>query len=205
MNTQRLAEHVGPALIGAGIGTLWWMWGLPVPFFVAVFGVAFALWAIAQLVMLVVSGTAMLYVDPKGTSTPHKAEYSQAKALAAQGRYEEAVAAYEIAAAESGGDPTPYIAIARIQRDQLGDHEAAAGWFRRVRRDATLTPGLELLVAQELVELYTKKLGQPRRAIPELARIPGLAPGTAQAEAAERELATLRARLLDEEEDRPPP
>jgi len=48
-------------------------------------------------------------------------------------------------------------------------------------------------VAQELIELYRHKLDEPRRAMPELARIAQLVPGTPQAEAATRELAELRA------------
>ena len=143
-----------------------------------------------------------------GATTPHRAEYSQAQALAAQGRYREAADAYEIAAAESEGDPTPYIAIARILRDHLADYQSAAAWFRRARRDAVLTAGQELLVSQELIELYRERLGEPRRAIPELARIPRIVPNTPQAESAARELADLRIQLqedLDRGQDPPPP
>lgn len=191
--------HLGAAAVGFGVGLVWVVWtGGALPLYTPLLTAA-GVWAVTQLVLRVAVGTVAAYADPSGATTPHRAEYSQAQALAAQGRYADAVAAYELAAAESAGDPTPYVAIARIQRDHLGDYELAAAWFRRARRDARLDAGLELLVAQELIELYTKRMGQPQRAIPELARIPRLLPGSAQASAAEREIATLRAALRDEE------
>jgi len=191
-----MTYHVGPAAVGFGVGAMWVIWTGALPFYTPLLTAA-ATWAITQLVLRLVVGTAAAYADPTGSTTPHRAEYSQARALAAQGRYTEAVAAYELAAAESAGDPTPYVEIARIQRDQLRDCESAAAWFRRARRDARLNAGQELLVTQELIELYTKRLGQPQRAIPELARIPRLLPGSPQAAAAEREIAALRATLGD--------
>jgi tetratricopeptide (TPR) repeat protein len=79
-----------------------------------------------------------------------------------------------------------------------GRYEEAAAWFRRARRDATLPPGHDLLVSQELIELYRGRLGQPQRAIPELARICERFPGTPNAAAAEGELAALRAQIANE-------
>jgi hypothetical protein len=188
-----MAHHVGPAALGFGIGLTWLVWtGGALPVFTPVL-TAVGVWAITQAVLRLTVGTVGMYADPSGATTPHRAEYSQARALAAQGRYREALAAYELAAAESAGDPVPYVEIARILRDHVVDYEGAAAWFRRARRDATLAAGQELLIAQELIELYTKRLGQPHRAIPELARIPRLLPGTPQAAAAEREIAEIRA------------
>jgi tetratricopeptide (TPR) repeat protein len=192
-------DHLGPAALGFGIGIIWLMWtGGALPFYTPLLTAA-GVWGITRVVVWIAMAVTSAYMDPSGASTPHRAEYSQAQALAARGRYRDAVAAYEIAAAESGGDPVPYVEIARIHRDRLADYETAAAWFRRARRDATLGPGLELLVTQELIELYTKRLGQPQRAIPELARIPRLVPGTPQAQAAERQLASLRAVMRDED------
>jgi hypothetical protein len=148
---------------------------------------------------------ASTYLGLRGGTTPRPPEYSRAQALVAQGRYREAVAAYEIGAAESDGDPEPYLAIARILRDHLGEGANAAAWFRRARRDARLTPGQQLLVAQELIELYTTRLGEPRRAIPELALISRIVPGTPHADAAARQLADLRAALPADGTEGPPP
>ena len=196
-------QHVLPAVLGFGVGLVWVVW-LGWPLYAPVL-IAIGVWAFVQGVVRVAGGITGRYAGLRGDTTPPKREYSAAQALAAQGRYKEAVAAYELAAAESGGDPEPYVAVARILRDHLRDFEGAASWFRRARRDATLTPGLQLLVAQELIELYTAHLRQPQRAIPELARIPGLVPGTPQAAAAERQMAALRATVRDDEApDRPP-
>jgi hypothetical protein len=196
-----LTPHVGPAFIGFGVGLMWVIFtGGALPVYTPLLTGA-GVWAITQLVLRIVVGTTAAYADPTGATTPPHAEYSRPQALAAQGRYQEAVEAYELAAAESEGDPTPYIALARIQRDHLANYQAAADWLRRARRDATLPPGLELLVAQELIELYRTRLGEPRRAIPELARIPQIAPNTPQAEAAIQELAQLRAQLQEELRD----
>jgi tetratricopeptide (TPR) repeat protein len=158
--------------------------------------VAVGVWAITQLAITVGSAIAGRSLGLTGDTTPPRREYSAPQALAAQGRYEEAALAWEIAAAESAGDPEPYLALARLFRDHLGRPEDAAGWFRRARRDAALPPGYDLLVSQELIELYRSKLGQPERAIPELARICERFPGTPNAAAAERELATLRETLV---------
>lgn len=180
--------------MGFGVGLMWVVWtGGALPIYTPLLTAA-GVWAITQLVLRIGVGTVAAYADPRGTTTPHRIEYSQAQTLTAQGRFAEAVAAYEVAAAESAGDPTPYLEIARIHRDHLADHEAAAAWFRRARRDARLGAGHDLLIAQELIELYMK-MNQPRRAIPELARIPRLLPGSPQAAAAERQIAALRETL----------
>jgi len=189
-------QHVLPAVLGFGVGLVWVVW-LGWPLYTPPL-IAAAVWAFVQGVLRLTGGLTSRYTGLSGDTTPPRREYSAAQALAAQGRYREAVAAYELGAAESDGDPEPYLAIARILRDHLGDLEDAGAWFRRARRDATLNKGQELLVTQELIELYTKRLNQPQRAIPELARIPTLVPGTPQAEAAERQLAALRAVPDDE-------
>lgn len=199
-----LVQHVGPLALGFGVGTVWVVWtGMPLytPVVVAVL-----VWGIVQLATGGAGRVASMYLGLRGGTTPRPREYSHAQALVAQGRYREAVDAYEIAAAESDGDPEPYLAIARILRDHLDDGTGAAAWFRRARRDARLTPGQQLLVAEELIELYTTRLGEPGRAIPELALICRIVPGTPQAEAAARQLATLRARLpTDSPEGSPAP
>jgi hypothetical protein len=192
-DVRHLVEHVGPPIIGFGAGTMWVIFA-HMPIYTPVL-VAAGVWAITQLAIMVGSAVTRRYLGLTSDTTPPRREYSAAQALVAQGRYEEAAGAWEIAAAESGGHPEPYLALARLFRDQLGRPDDAAAWFRRARRDATLPPGHDLLVSQELIELYRTKLGQPQRAIPELARICARFPGTPNADAAERELAALRAQL----------
>ena len=154
-------------------------------------------WAIAFFVILgLMEGAAraaQTVYAPSGDSTPVRREYSRAQALRTAGDYAEAVEAYEMFVAEFPLEPEPYLQIARILRDDLHAYPDAARWLRRARLDARLTSGQDLLVAQELIELYRRKLDEPERAMPELARIADLVPGTPQAEAAKRELAELRA------------
>lgn len=183
-------QHVLPIALGGGVGMVWVVW-LGAPLYTPVM-VGLFVWIVVQLALRGAGGLAARYTGLRGGTTPPRREYSAAQALAAQGRYLEAVDAYEVAAAESEGNPEPYLAIARILRDHLKDFEASAGWFRRARRDARLTRGQELLVAQELVELYTTRLGDAGRAIPELARIVQLEPNGPRGQAAARRLAELR-------------
>jgi hypothetical protein len=165
-------------------------------------------WAIAYSLMLgLMAGAAraaQTVYAPSGESTPGRREYSRAQALRAAGEYAEAVAAYEAFVVESPAEPEPYLQIGWILRDDLHAYGDAARWLRRARNEARLTRGQELLVAQELVELYRRKLDEPRRAMPELARIADLVPGTPQAEAAKRELAELRAGTWGGERDAEP-
>ena len=142
---------------------------------------------------------ATLYA-PSGRSTPPKREYSQAEAMVAQGRYEEGITAFELAVAEDGRDPTPYLRVARVYRDHLGRHEDAARWFRRALREAVVPGGVAMLVRKELVELYTHGLGQPERALPELARMADELAGTEAGTWAAGRLAEIKSRMSS-----PPP
>lgn len=191
--------HVLPLGLGFGIGVMWLVFTHGVLPIYLPLATAAGLWLGVQIATRLAGGIAERYTTRVGATTPHQPDYSRAQALASQGHYRDAIGAYEIAAAEAGGDPQPYLAIARICRDALGDPEEAAAWFRRARRDGHLDRGQELLIAQELVELYRAKLGDPRRAIPELARIVQLAPGTPSATAAADELAALRERVRAED------
>jgi tetratricopeptide (TPR) repeat protein len=139
---------------------------------------------------------------PSGRSTPVKHEYSFPESLAARGRYEEAVTAYEVAVSEFPEDPEPYIRIARLNRDKLSEYEDAVFWFKRARNDSEIPSGQELLVTQELIEIYRDKLGTPTRAIPELARILDRFPEDQVAGWARGELARLKEQVRAEEEDR---
>lgn len=194
---QRLLQHYGPAAFGFGVGLIWVIWTGALPFYTPLLTAA-GVWGITQLAVRVAAIVTHQYLGGSGGTTPHHAEYSRPRALAAQGRYHEAADAWELAAAESDGDPEPYLALARLYRDQLGAFDAAAGWFRRARRDARLDGGLDLLVSQELIELYVRKLHQPHRAIPELARLRERFPATPAGQAAERELHALRERVARE-------
>lgn len=144
--------------------------------------------------------TAQAIYNPSGDSTPYRRQYSYADALVMRGRYADAAAAYEAYCLEYPDDPEPYLRLARLYRDKLKQYQDAIAWFRRSRADARLTPGQELVVIQEIVEIHLHKLRAPQQAIPELALLCRKFPGTPAAEAAERELAELRQMLVRERE-----
>lgn len=135
---------------------------------------------------------------PSGSNTPHAREHSHAESLVVRGYYREAVEVFEKAIAEEPADPTPYLRVARIQRDDLGDLEAAARWFRRALREPELTPGREALARRELVELYVHRMGEAARATPELARMAEELAGTEDGEWAARELARIKAAMRED-------
>ena len=142
---------------------------------------------------------------PSGKSTARNKEYSQAEAMVAQGRYEDGITAFELAVSEDATDPTPYLRIARVYRDQLSRHDDAARWFRRALRESAIPPGVAFLARKELVEVYSHRLGQPERALPELARMAEELEGTEEGAWAARQLAEIKAgmsnRSLPPEED----
>ena len=107
--------------------------------------------------------------NPQGT--PVVREYSRPQALAARGNFREAIDAYGDAVAVYPEDPEPYLRIARLLRDKLHEYEEAVTWFKRARVESNLDSGRELLVSQEIIEIYRRRLEAPERAIPELARL----------------------------------
>jgi tetratricopeptide (TPR) repeat protein len=116
------------------------------------------------------SAASTLYA-PSGRSTPPKREYSLAESYAARGEYEMAIEAFESAVSENHTDSTPYLKIARIKRDKLSDFVGAGHWFKRALADSVMPSGLALLTMKELVELYDRRMGEPERATPLLARV----------------------------------
>jgi tetratricopeptide (TPR) repeat protein len=133
--------------------------------------------------------------NPTGAATPRKKEYSRAESLAAQGRYEDAITAFELAVAEDPGHPWPYLRVARIYRDQLGRFEDAARWFRRALREATNCP---VLAQRELVDLYVHRMKEPGKAAPMLARMADELAGTPEGEWAAAELREVKVLLKGE-------
>ena len=129
---------------------------------------------------------------PSGASTPYRRQYSEPQALALRGLFQEAIDCYETYVAEFPDDPEPCIGIARIHRDHLKRYQDAVHWFRRARQAGGVTPGQEMLVTREIIELYQGKLNQPRSAIPELARLAERFAGSREGDLARSELARLR-------------
>jgi hypothetical protein len=185
-----IGAFAGVALaLKGGVGSL----GINVPI-----GAVLATVAIYRITWWVVDGSGLVVSqlhNPSGASTPAKRDYSFPKSLTARGRYEEAAVAYEAETAEHPEDPEPYLQLARLHRDKLGNFEEAAMWFKRARQAEEMDKGRDLFVTQELIELYSRKLRTPRRAIPELARLIDRHPDSPPAAAARQELAALRSEV----------
>jgi tetratricopeptide (TPR) repeat protein len=136
--------------------------------------------------------------NPSGRTTPSRREHSHAESLLARGLVQEAIDAFEIAVAEDPGDPSPYLRVARIYREKLGRYEDAARWFKRALTESAAPPGIAMLAARELVELYVTKLGEPGRAAPLLARMAEERAGTPEGTWAAEELAAVKAAMARE-------
>jgi tetratricopeptide (TPR) repeat protein len=170
----------------------------------AVVGAALG-WGVALYVARLVAGGAGLAMGqiyhPSGASTPNPREYSEPQALVHRGLFQEAIDCYETYVVEYPEDPEPCIRIARVYRDHFKQYEDAVMWFRRARQTAGIDRRREVLVTREIIELYTGALNQPRRAIPELARLAERFAGSQEGDVAREELFRLRATLSERESD----
>lgn len=190
------------AVIGAMAGVFMvkkWGWSLAaLPLSATVMG-----GAVAGMLRLVLrgSGTAgsSIYA-PSGKTTPPKKEYSFAESLVMRGEYEDAISAFELVIVEEGStDPTPFLRVARIYRDNLDRPEDAARWFNRALRESDMHTGLAALTRKELVELYRTKLNMPEKAAPMLARIAEEMQGTPDGDWAAEELAFVKQQMRERE------
>lgn len=166
-----------------------WGWGMVL--LIAVLG-----WAISFFGPLLIAGLAGRAIsqvnNPSGASTPRRREYSQAEALAVREDHLGAITAFELAIAEDGSDPWPYLRIARIYRDGLGRYDDAAHWFKRALADSNPPAGMATLVRLEWIELCEVKMGSPERAAPILARMAEELAGTEEGAWASGELARVK-------------
>ncbi len=157
--------------------------------------------ALLALVADRVGGMARIVYNPTGNSTPYRREHSRARSLAVRGEHERAIEAYRTAILEDPRDPAPYLAIARLLRDEMGRPREAGDWLRRARGDADLDEATRMRVTRELIELYRTKLAEPLRAAPELARLAETWPATVEGRWAAAELAELKRAMRGEGEE----
>lgn len=136
---------------------------------------------------------------PSGSSRAAGAGYSRAEALAARGLHGEAARLYEEAADGDPIDPEPCLRLARLHRDGTGDPGEAARWFREARRREGAGPDLDRQISRELIELHRRRLDDPRRAMPELARFAERFPDDPWAEEVREELERLREEMAGRE------
>jgi hypothetical protein len=135
---------------------------------------------------------ATLLHSPSGSSTPRKKEYSRAEALAVRGEFQAAIDAYELEVLEAPKEGEPYLRIARLYRDRVGDMGKALRWFKKATEEGRLSKGQEILTRREMAELLIHRMGEPQRAAPDLARLAEAFPNTPDGEWAREELARIK-------------
>lgn len=192
-----LAWGIPGTLIGLGVGWIATVFSemagnepaswTPLVAAVAIGGTA---WAMKAFVIEGAGDLAQrIYMGGEEGTSP---EYSVAHGLALRGQYEAAVDAFAAGAGEYPEDPEPLLAGARLLRDPLGRFEEARDWLLRARRIPDIGLREEVLVVQELVDLYDGPLEEPARAMPLLAQVKERHAGTRPGEWAARRLAALR-------------
>jgi tetratricopeptide (TPR) repeat protein len=158
------------------------------------------------LVTLVIGGVTLLVAGraggigssvyfASGASTPAPRQYSLADALAMAGKYQAALDELERCAATWPDDPEPHIRRARLLRDRLQRYDDAAHAFRAALAAKSLDAGLALLLLREFDELCTRKLGDSRPLVPELARNADRRRGTPAGEWAKARLAEIKGQV----------
>jgi hypothetical protein len=155
-------------------------------------------WGFSLVIVLMIrggaSGLVMASVAPSGRTTPYKHDYSQAKAYAVQGKFAEAAHVFAFEAAEHPEDPEPCIQLARIYRDELKELDKSVEWFRQALGLATDVKTQNILI-REIVEVFTNKMGESRRALPDLARFAARHEGTPTGNWARAEMAEIKKEL----------
>lgn len=164
----------GGALIGAVIG-------------------AIAVYLGGSIFSLGAAAVGRVMLEPSGSSTPDRPEFSLAESLVMRGRLREAADEYLAATMARPKDPEPCIRLARLHRDGLRQPTEAVIWLERACERATGTP-VEQSATRELVDLLCHHLEAPRRALPVLARQAERHAGTAFGEWARRAHAEIKQR-----------
>ena len=172
----------------AGVSGVWY---LPLYALGWVVGTAGAFFVGNWSVSAIASGFSTLY-GGRNSIKPVR-HYSLAESLKVRGDYVAARSEYERLFAADPSDHEPAARIARLWRDELNAPEEAAAWFRQALQVPGLPPGQALLLLRELVEVQVHRMGQPRRALPDLARVARTLPDTPAGTWAAAELARIKA------------
>jgi hypothetical protein len=128
-----------------------------------------------------------------GNTTPYTEQHSYQQALVMQGRLDEALASLEAVIAEEGSTADVRIRAAELYTREAKNHARAAELFREVIRDPRCTVGEEVYSANRLADLLNGPLGQPGRAIVELARLADRYPKSVVGERARQAIRSLKA------------
>ena len=133
-----------------------------------------------------------------GSSTPAVRQYSLADSMIVRGRYDDAAAELERAAAAYPHDPEPCLRLARLLRDSMNRHDDAVSWFRQGISRRGCDASTEIAATRELIEIYTHRLKTPRRAMPDLARLATRHPDTPAGAWARRLISDLKQEMREE-------
>lgn len=147
------------------------------------------------VIQLVSGRVARTVYDPSGSRVPSRPSYSAAESLAVRGRFEEAINAYELAAAAESADPEPWLRIARIERSDLKRPQRALEALRAARTRVAPDSQTALMISKEIADIYLRDLKDPARAMPELARLSASFPDTPTGAWAKQELRDLKRTL----------
>ncbi len=157
---------------------------------VASMGMVATGYAVLRIVQWLTGGTVNAIVHPGGASRAGKS-YSQALALAAAGRIDEAAAAFEALRADEGDDVITLRAEAEMHAAPGGDPRRAVALLLRLRRVAVEGGRDELYASHRLIDLYHGALDDPGKVMVELRRMAERFPDTVDGQGA---LAELRRR-----------
>lgn len=131
-------------------------------------------------------------IVPSGKSTPYQRQFSSQEALAAHGRVDEALMAYESELQLRPNDLALVMKTIDLYLDQKVEPERAAELLRHVRRIEGAPPEKILYASHRLVDLYLGPLNDRGRALVELRVIIDRFPGSQAATFAREGLAKLK-------------
>jgi tetratricopeptide (TPR) repeat protein len=181
-------------VVGAGFGSLLLLGGLVLAALTCVLYVVFKFLAVPS------ANTLVGFLGAQsGSSTPPLKGYSAIEALVAQGRYQDAAAAYRREIAADPSDIEARSRLAQLLIDHLADFAAAARYLREAREVST-NDGQKMGYSLRLVDLYRSRLGDRGKAMVELRRFIDTFPDSPHIDGVRRELSELLVEMKAESE-----
>jgi hypothetical protein len=187
----------GPMLvIGAmTIGFVAWRFDLPGPVVLLLLvGLLPATWGLILLVDHATTRAShgLVIALHAGHAASPKTGFSRQEALVAQGRLEEAAAAYRLHLADQPHDVAALVALGRLLAGPLADPDGAAAAYRAARQSDPVGDW-DRIISNDLIDLYRRGKQEGRLQV-ELARFGEIHRGTIAGEAALAELRALKRR-----------
>ena len=187
----------GPMLV-IGTMTIWFVarrFGLPGPVVLLLLaGLLPATWGLIRLVEHATTRAshALVIALHAGHAASPQPGFSRQEALVAQGRLEEAAAAYRLHLADHPHDVAAHVALGRLLAGPLADPDGAAAAYRAARQ-SNPAGDWDRIISNDLIDLYRRN-GQEGKLRVELARFGERYRGTTAGEAALEQLRALKRR-----------